>query len=60
VQTSGIAVDPFTLQALADPRTSPAPPAAPGEPAKAERAAAPRRAAARRVVVRRTGSPRTR
>jgi hypothetical protein len=58
VQTSGIAVDPFTLQPLADPRTSPAPPAAPGESPKAERSTSPRRASSRRGVVRRTGAPR--
>ena len=60
VQTRGIAIDPFTLQPLSDPRASAAPPAAAGEPPKTERATPPRRAvASRRVVLRRPGTPRS-
>jgi hypothetical protein len=56
VQTSGIAIDPFTLQPLGDPRLSPAPPAT--EPPRTERATPPRRAQSSRVAVRRAGTRR--
>ena len=59
VQTSGIGIDPFTLQPLSDPRTRPAPPAAAGEPPKTERASPRRAGTPRRVVVRRPGTPRS-
>jgi hypothetical protein len=59
VQTSGIAIDPFTLQPVGDPRLSPAPPATASEGPKTGSATAPRRARyAPRVVVRRAGTRR--
>jgi hypothetical protein len=59
VQTSGMSVDPFTLQPLRDPRLSPAPPATASEPAKTERSTPPRRArSSPRAAVPRAGTRR--
>ncbi len=59
VQTSGIAVDPLTLQPLGDPRLSPGTPATASGPPKTERATPPRRArSSPRVAVRRAGTRR--
>ncbi|HET6304854.1 MAG TPA: hypothetical protein VFG80_08735 [Myxococcota bacterium] len=59
VQTSGVAIDPFTLQPIEDPRLRPTPATGASEPGSAERTAPPRRGRpSPRVVVRRAGSRR--